>query len=543
MKIQEINRREPRKQSTERLFRRVIQVEAGRSPSVDGGHSSSLQPLLSRSLDASVCSVISCSILAFLFLPGCAVGPNYRPPQTKARAQWHESLAGGETNSAIIATGWWTNFNDSELDSLVGRAVRSNLDLRIAQARVREARAQYGIASADLWPTLDGSSSYARQRQSANQPLLGSLPSNLKDNIPFENDVYQAGFDASWEIDVFGGQRRAKEAAGALVSASEFGRRDVLIALLGDVARNYVDLRGYQGRLAIARENIEAQEKALAITRDRFAKGLASDLDVQQASTVLATTRAEVPTLESSIQTSTHRMEVLLGQQPGSLRDELTQASPIPAQPPLVPVGLPSELLQRRPDIQRAEHDLAAATANIGVAKADLFPKFFLTGSGGFQSISASDWFNPESKFWSIGPTMQWRIFDAGHIRSNIKVQNARQEQALATYERTVLTAFEDVENGLVLYAKEQVRRRLLQNAVVSSQKLLGTANKLYANGLTDFLRVLDAERSLYQSQDALVQSDRTISANLISLYKSLGGGWENLEASAGALAQNVPGT
>jgi len=489
-------------------------------------------------------SVVSCSVVAALlfFFSGCAVGPNYRSPQTKTPAQWNESMAGGETNSASTTTWWWKNFNDSELDSLVGRAVRSNLDLRIAQARVREARAQYGIASADLWPTVDGSSSYARQRQSANQPLLGALPSNLKNDIPFENNVYQAGFDASWEIDVFGGKRRAKEAAGAQVLASEFGGRDALITLLGDVARNYVDLRGYQGRLAIARENIEAQENALAITRDRFAKGLASDLDVQQASTVLATTRAEVPTLESSTQTSTHRLEVLLGQQPGSLQEELTLPSPIPAQPPVVPVGLPSELLLRRPDIRQAERQLAAATANIGVAKSDLFPKFFLTGSAGFQSISASDWFSGDSKFWQVGPTMQWRIFDAGRIRSNIKVQNARQEQALAAYEKTVLTAFEEVENGLVLYAKEQLRRRSLEDAVVSSQKSLDTANQLYANGLTDFLRVLDAERSLYQSQDAFVQSDRTISANLISLYKSLGGGWEYMGPSVFAGAQSVPG-
>jgi len=235
-------------------------------------------------------------------------------------------------------------------------------------------------------------------------------------------------------------------------------------------------------------------------------------------------------------------LEVLLGHQPGTLQAELTQASPIPAQPPLVPVGLPSELLLRRPDIRQAERRLAAATANIGVAKSDLFPKFFLTGAAGFQSVSASDWFTGDSKFWSVGPTMQWRIFDAGRIRGNIRVQNARQEEALAIYEKTVLMAFEEVENGLVLYAKEQMRRRSLQDAVTSSQKSLETANKLYANGLTDFLRVLDAERSLYQAQDALVQSDRTISANLISLYKSLGGGWELFEQPS-ALAQNGPST
>jgi len=216
----------------------------------------------------------------------------------------------------------------------------------------------------------------------------------------------------------------------------------------------------------------------------------------------------------------------------------LTSASPIPVQPPIVPVGLPSELLLRRPDIRQAERQLAAATANIGVAKADLFPKFSLTGNAGYLSVSASHWFTADSQSWSIGPTMQWRIFDAGRIRSNIKVQNARQEQALATYEKTVLTSFEEVENGLVAYAKEQVRRRSLNDAVASSQKSLETANRLYENGLADFLRVLDAERSLYQAQDALVQSDRAIFANLIALYKSLGGGWEAMESGpAGGLA------
>ncbi len=537
MKIQRTNRSKQRKQKPLSL---VLQGWFAARPTVNTSRGDNCERPLSSWLRIFASFVACCSVVAvLLFLSGCAVGPNYRAPQTKAPAQWNESLAGGETNYAITTTEWWTNFNDSKLDSLVGRAVLSNLDLRIAQARMREARAQYGIASADLWPTVDGSSSYARQRQSQHQPVIGAVP--LSPDL-FENNVYKAGFDASWEIDVFGGKRRAKEAAGAQVSASEFGRRDVLITLLGDVARNYVDLRGYQGRLAIALENIEAQEKTLAITRDRFAKGLSSDLDVQQASTVLATTRAQVPTLESSIQTAMHRLEVLLGQQPGTLQAELTQASPIPAQPPVVPVGLPSELLLRRPDIRQAERQFAAATANIGAAKADLFPKFFLTGAAGFESVSASDWFTGGSKLWSVGPTMQWRIFDAGRIRGNIKVQNARQEAALATYEKTVLTAFEEVENGLVLYAKEQVRRRSLQDAVVSSQKSLDTANKLYANGLTDFLRVLDAERSLYQSQDSLVQSDRTISANLISLYKSLGGGWEDVEPSALAVAQNGSG-
>jgi multidrug efflux system outer membrane protein len=456
---------------------------------------------------------------------GCAVGPNYHRPEVAAPAQWSEPLAGGETNSPAPLAGWWKNFHDAELDSLIARAVQSNLDLRIAQARVREARAQYKFTSADLGPTVNASGSYSRVKESEHEPILGSFP--LPPGVPFEDDLYQAGFDASWEIDVFGGKRRATEGAGAQLAASEFGRRDALVTLLGDVARNYVEVCGYQRRLAIADENIQAQAKALGITRDRFTNGLTTDLDVEQAATLLATTRAEVPALESSLQASIHRVGVLLGQPPGALMAELSSASPVPAAPPKVPVGLPSDLLLRRPDVRRAERELAAATANIGVAKADLFPKFYLTGTAGFQSISASDWFTGGGSYWSIGPTVQWKIFDSGRVRANIRVQNARQEQALAAYEGTVLGAFEDVENALVSYAKEQVRRSALEEAVGSSRKSLELANRLYANGLTDFLRVLDAERSLYQAQDALVQSDRTVATDLISLYKSLGGGWE----------------
>ncbi len=473
---------------------------------------------------------------------GCAVGPNYQQPNVPTPAHWGEPLNGGETNGAVSVAAWWKNFRDSELDSLIERAVRSNLDLRIAQARVREARAQYRIASADLWPTVDGSSSYARARQSEHQPLLGSLP--LPPGVPFENDVYQAGFDASWEIDVFGGKRRATEAAKAHVAATQFGEREVLITLLGEVARNYVEARGYQRRLEIARDNIRAQEQSLAITQNRFTNGLTSDLDVQQASTVLATTRAVVPALETALAASIHRLGVLLGQTPESLETELSAVAPIPAAPPVVPVGLPSELLLRRPDVALAERQLAAATANIGVAKADLFPKFYLTGVAGFESVSADDWFKSGSRFWSVGPTVQWRIFDAGRIRANIKVQDARQEQALASYEQTALSAFEDVENALTAYAKEQIRRQQLEDAVKSSKDSLHLANQLYANGLANFINVLDAERSLYQAQDALAQSDRTVSANLIALYKSLGGGWDiqNALAAAGRQSDAMPG-
>jgi NodT family efflux transporter outer membrane factor (OMF) lipoprotein len=396
---------------------------------------------------------------------------------------------------------------------------------------VREARAHYRMTAADFWPTIDGSGSYARNRQSEHQPVLGSLP--MPAGVPFENDVYQAGFDASWEIDVFGGKRRASESAKAQVAATQFGEREVLVTLLGEVARNYVEARGYQRRLEIARDNIRAQEQSLAIVQNRFTNGLTSNLDVQQANTVLATTRAVVPALETALEASIHRLGVLLGQPPESLETELATVAPIPAAPPAVPMGLPSELLLRRPDVALAERQLAAATANIGVAKADLFPKFFLTGVAGFEGLSADDWFKSGSRFWSVGPAVQWRMFDAGRIRANVKVQTARQEQVLATYENTTLTAFEDVENAMTAYAKEQIRRQSLADAVKSSEESLRLANQLYSNGLANFINVLDAERSLYQAQDALVQSDKTVTTDVIALYKSLGGGWETIKQPA----------
>ena len=283
------------------------------------------------------------TLLAFL-AGGCAnvpsVGPDYHAPETKTPAQWGGSLAGGETNSATATAAWWKNFHDSELDSLVERAANSNLDLRIAEARVREARAHYRMTSADFWPTVDATGSYARQRESKNQPLVGP-GDHLPAGIPFENSSYQSGFDASWELDVFGGTRRATESARAQVAATQFGEREVLVTLLGEVARNYVEARGYQRRLEIARDNIRAQEQSLAIVQNRFTNGLTSNLDVQQASTVLATTRAVVPALETALEASIHRLGVLLGQTPESLETELAAVAPIPAAPPVVPVGLP----------------------------------------------------------------------------------------------------------------------------------------------------------------------------------------------------------
>jgi outer membrane protein, multidrug efflux system len=478
----------------------------------------------------SVKRLVSLIAGLLLLIGGCTVGPNYQKPDLAVPSKWQEAQQTGvETRSAEL-TRWWTAFNDPLLNSLVERAVRSNLDLRQAEARIREARASRAGTAAGEWPTVDVSSSYKRIRSSENafavSPQGGGGPSSFPGGN-LDQNFYQAGFDASWEIDVFGGVRRSVEAADATVEASVEDRRNVLVSLLGDVAKNYIDLRGFQRRIDVARANLKAQQDTVDLTRVRFQAGLASDLDVAQAEAQLNTTAAQIPTLESSLKQAAHRLDVLLGSQPGGLWDELSKETAIPNLPPEVLVGLPSELLRRRPDIRSAERQLAAATAQVGAATADLFPKFSLTGTAGLQSISASDWFTGRSRFWSVGPTISWPIFDAGKIRANIEVKNAQQEQVLIQYEKTILTALEDVENSLVNYSREQARYRSLTEAVAANRRAVEMSNELYVKGLVDFLNVLENQRSLYASENDLAQSQATMASNLVSLYKALGGGWD----------------
>jgi NodT family efflux transporter outer membrane factor (OMF) lipoprotein len=454
-------------------------------------------------------------------MAGCTVGPNYQRPPANPPTGWASPLSGGETNVPSADAQWWKSFHDPELDSLIVRAAESNLNLRAAWARVLEARAQRGIAAAGFWPTIDANASYTKNRYSS----TGLIP--FPPGTPLEAGLYQAGFDSTWELDIFGGTRRSVEAANAEIAAAEFGRRNLLLTVYGEVARNYIQARAFQRRLVVLRENIKAQEEILNLTRDLFAQGLATDLDVQQESALLATSQSEEPGLDTGFRSSAYSVAILLGRPPGALLEEFSAHAPIPAAPPQVPVGLPSDLIQRRPDIQQAERQLATATAQIGVATADLFPQFSLTGQAGLESIYASDWFSAGSRYWTAGPMVQWRIFDAGRIRANIRLQNARQEESLANYEQTVLAAFEDVENALTAYAHEQLRRESLSQAVKANKQAEELAEQLYRNGLADFLRVLESQRSLYESQDNLIQSDQTVSANLIALYKALGGGWQ----------------
>jgi NodT family efflux transporter outer membrane factor (OMF) lipoprotein len=463
---------------------------------------------------------------------GCEVGPNYHAPNTRVSHSWNAPSPEPTTQATDLPTTqrsitieqplaveeWWTAFHDPELDSLIHRGVVANLDVRAALYRIVQARGQRGATASSLFPQAGSAGAYSRSHSE------GAGTSNHFDN---SFDFWQAGLDASWELDIFGGVKRGVEAADANVGYAIEDRRDVLVTLLSEIALNYIELRGYQQEIAIARNNLTAQQRTAAVTRRKQLGGFAASLDVANAEADVASTASQLPVLETAAEQSIYAISVLLAEEPDALEQELSTDSPIPTTPPEIPIGLPSDLLKRRPDIRRAERQLAAATANIGVVTAQLFPNFSLTGSLGLQNAQFQPLFNASSRYWSIGPSVSWPIFDAGRIRANIDIQNALQMQALLAYQKAVLTALQDVKNSLIAYAKEQVHRKALSDAVVANQRAADISTRLYSDGLTDFLNVLNAERSLFASQDALVQSDRAVSTDLVALYKALGGGWE----------------
>ena len=463
-------------------------------------------------------------------LVGCAVGPDYKRPETKVSSTWDgqdvvtPDQPSKTAPNPVELVDWWNAFKDPTLSSLVEMAVRSNFDLRLAEARIRQARASLGVAGAAFWPEVDASALY--QRSQGSSEAAGGSGSIA--TIGRLGNLWQAGLDASWEVDIFGGTRRNIEAAGADLQAAVEDRRDVLVTLVAEVGTDYLNLRGFQQQLAIVHKNLEVQRHTADITRRRHEVGTTTALDVANADAQVATTAAQIPVLESSARAAIYSLGVLLGREPAALTKELTQEAPIPPTPPKIPVGLPSELVRRRPDIRRAEAQIHAATARIGVATADLFPKFNLAGTFGFSGTDLTMVGSlANSKFWSWGPTVTWPIFAGGRIVWNIKVQDALTEQALLTYQKTVLTALQDVETALVAYAKEQEHRKALSEAVVNNRKAVDLAMKLYTAGKTDFLNVITAQLNLYTSENALVQSTSTVDTNLIALYKALGGGWE----------------
>lgn len=456
----------------------------------------------------------------------CAVGPDYRPSEVQPPSGWVGTAAEmsftPEHQKELVS--WWMTFDDEILISLVDRAIASNLDLQAAASRIRQARASRGIVVAGLAPAADATASFNRRR---------SVAGSAGDTSASTSNLFLAGLDAAWELDIFGGVRREIEAADADIQFSIEDYRTTLVTLAAEVALNYFELRGFQQEVLIAQKNLSAQRHSAEISRKRFEAGMVSALDVANATAQVATTASQIPVFETAAQQAMYNLSVLLAQEPSALVDELSTASPLPGNPPAIPMLLPSDLLLRRPDIRRAEAQIRSATARIGVATADLFPKFNLLGSFGFQGDESGEWLKRANQVWSFGPSVSWNVFDASRIRSNIALQEALREETVITYQKIILTAFQEVENALIAYAKEQERRAALVDAVTANRKAVELSSKLYTEGLTDFLNVLIAQRLLFDSEDALVQSTRNLSTDLVALYKALGGGWENQKAAA----------
>lgn len=474
-------------------------------------------------------------------LAGCAVGPRFLPPQPAVPAHWSQAAPGAPGGASAVDTGapqveaWWASFNDPALTSLIERSFAANLDLREAVVRIEEARAQRQATTAGLWPTLAANASFTRQRFSLDTPngavfgLAGSgripgLPPGVSISNPFNQ--YQLGLSASWELDLFGRVRRSVEAADADVQTAVENERDVRVSLASDVAEAYIDLRGAQLRRSILEQSLATQRDVLMLTRDRRRAGLTSDLDVENAASEVSATQAELPPLDREITQDINQLSRLLDREPGALRAELAEARPVPPVPPRVPIGLPADLARRRPDVRRAEASLHAATARVGVAVADLFPRLTLTAAGGYQSEGLSQLIAAASRFGSLGPALELPIFEAGARRAAIRLQDARQKEAAIDYARTVLGALHEVENALAAYASDQTRSTSLSSSVDSSRNALTLARQRYESGLTSFIEVLDAERSLQQNQLLLAQATTAETTDLVELYKALGGGW-----------------
>jgi len=468
----------------------------------------------------------ACTLVLAGLLTGCvAVGPDYKAPDKVLSAEW--TAPGANALAGPAEARWWTLFGDQKLDSLVDRAIAANTDLRVATARVQEARELRRAATSGLFPVVDGNASATRRRASENLGPRGQTSRSSNGDKITNN--FEGGLDASWELDVFGRVRREVEAATADLEALEENRRDVLVILLGDVAGNYVELRGVQNRLTVVRRNLTTQGETLRLTQTRFDAGLGTRLELARAEAQLAETEAQVPALEYFERQSIHRLGVLVGAEPGSLAEELLPPTAIPAVPATLAIQPPADMLRRRPDIRRAERELAAATARTGVAKGDLYPRFVFGGNLGLATSDLSDLSTGTSRTWAFGPSVSIPLFNAGELRARLRAAGARQEQALARYDQTVLNALEEVENALVLLNTERQRRDALARAVEAYQRASKLSNDLFTQGLIDFFDVLDSDRNLLDSERNLAGVEATLTRAAVSVYKAMGGGWDDV--------------
>ena len=467
--------------------------------------------------------ILTAGLLVALSTACMTVGPDYVEPDLATPDAWHTAATARFSNGAASLQTWWLEFDDPVLTDLIQRSTKGNLGLREALWRVEEARALGGVAGSANLPqiALDGQSSRS-------QPSDNGLGSDFAPPEGFDaQTLHDYGIGASWEIDLFGRIRRQVEAADATTQGSVEAYRDVMVSLYAEVALAYIDVRTSQERIGLARANVLGQEETMQLTADRFAVGLVSALDVAQAESNLANTRSLIPSLKTRLDQSLNRLAVLLGESPGTLHNELETPAPVPSEPPTVMVSLPAELLRQRPDVRLAERNLAAQTARVGVATADLYPSFSLGGFLGLQSRSGGNFLDGGSLTWSVGLPIRWDIFSGGRIRSQIRAAEARTQQMLATYEQTVLSALEESENAMIAYTNQIERRDHLTDSVEATKHSLELVLTQYRSGLTNFQNVLDTQRSLLNRQDELAVSEGVAISDLISLYRALGGGWD----------------
>jgi NodT family efflux transporter outer membrane factor (OMF) lipoprotein len=471
------------------------------------------------------------ALFAMVFLiSGCMVGPDFLKPDAPVEGEWLQQQDSKIKSESANLSDWWTVFDDPLLNKLIELASQQNLDLLNAGLRILEARAQLGIAKGFQYPQT--------------QQISGEANANrLSENAPNEGGAdrffynYQLGFDAAWELDFWGRFRRGVESANASLYSSLADYDDILVSLIAEVARTYFEIRTFEQRLAVARENVKLQEESLDIAAARYEGGVADQLDETQAKALLKQTQATIPSLEAGLRQAKNALAILLGILPTELQDILGPPNPIPVAPIEVAVGLPAELLRRRPDIRLAELQAAAQSAQIGIAKADLYPSFSLVGSiglqssdkGGIRSNNANfdDLFTSDGITYFIGPTFQWPVFNYGRLKNSVRVQDARFQQLVVNYQNTVLQAFQDVEDATVGFLKSQEQKSFLSESVEQYKLSVELSLIQYSEGLTDFQRVIDAQRNLAQQEDAFASVTGAVGTNLIALYKALGGGWE----------------
>ena len=455
--------------------------------------------------------------LALTVLTGCMVGPNYVRPKTPLGARF-TAAAAGPYSSRNVEVAFWKQFQDPTLDHLVSTSLRANYSLRIALGRLMQSRALRDEARFQLVPTVTAAGGYTKQRVAAASNPFGTA---------YSTSAYDAGFDAVWELDFFGGVRRGIEARNAALERRIANLHDAQVSVIAAVARNYFELRGEQSELSVARANVRIERQALELTRAQLNAGSCTELDVARAQAQLSTTLASISPLQAAVSRSMHRLGVLLGRQPDALDALLRKARPLPHLPRIVPVGGPAQMLRRRPDIRAAEMNLAQSTDLVGVAIADLFPKVTFTGNIGYSAVSLSGLGTSGARTYSIGPGISWAAFDLGRVHEEIASARAGEVVAFDEYRRTVLHALEQTEDALVTHARDLAQQRNAADAARASALAAHLATVRYRGGMVGFLAVLDAERTQLQAEDALAADRMATATSLVAVYQALGGGWE----------------